>query len=182
MADYRQLRIFFQDESRIGLHLPSSKRITAKGIKPIQKQAPIYEYYWLYGVVEPYTGESFYLEIEHFDGDCFEVYLQELSKAYPDDLNVVIADNAPAHKKAGLKIPANIQLVFLPPYSPELNPTERLWEDLKYHICLSLDRIQGNLENLKQEVAHLLNTLYDKAKIQSLCQFPFLMHPINSLY
>ena len=55
-------------------------------------------------------------------------------------------------------------------------------EDLKYHISLSLDRIQGNLENLKQEVAHLLNTLYDKAKIQSLCQFPFLMHPINSLY
>jgi hypothetical protein len=54
----RPVRLFFQDEARVGLHLPRYRRVTAPGVCPVQPFDPLYEYYWLYGAVEPATGES----------------------------------------------------------------------------------------------------------------------------
>ena len=61
------LRVFFQDESRLGLHLPQPRRLTARGVKPLQPYAPLDEYYWLYAAVEPATGDAFWLEMPTLD-------------------------------------------------------------------------------------------------------------------
>ena len=52
------MRLFFQDEARVGLHLPTYRRLTARGVCPVVPHQPLYECYWLYGAVEPATGES----------------------------------------------------------------------------------------------------------------------------
>lgn len=66
------------------------RRVTARGVRPVQPYQVLYEYYWLYGAVEPKTGEAFYLEMPTLDGDCFSVFLAEFARSYADTLNVVV--------------------------------------------------------------------------------------------
>lgn len=75
------MRLFCQDESRLGLHLPTPRRLTGFGIKPTLPLAPLYEYYWLYAAVEPATGETFWLEMPRLDYLCFEAFLREMAQA-----------------------------------------------------------------------------------------------------
>jgi transposase len=127
------VRLFFQDEARVGLHLPRYRRVTACGVCPVQPYQPLYEFYWLYGAVEPATGEAHFWEMPALNAECFSLYLSKLAEAYPETLNVVALDNAPAHVAVAVVVPENVVLLPLPPYSPELNPIERLWAYLKSH-------------------------------------------------
>jgi transposase len=59
------------------------------------------------------------------------VFLTHFARAYPDSLNLVLLDNGPCLTAKGLQLSANVVFIPLPPYSPELNPIERLWRELK---------------------------------------------------
>ncbi len=120
-----------QDETRIGLKTIERKKITARGIKRIGLVQWNFKAYYLYGAVAPQTGESVWLEFSHLDGVCFQIFLEQLASEYPDNLNVVQLDNGRFHHSNTLKIPDNILLIFQPPYSPELNPFERVWQHIK---------------------------------------------------
>jgi len=85
---------------------------------------------WLYTAVEPTTGEAFWWAFPRLDADCFTVFLQKFSQHYTESLNIVLLDQAPAHVAQRVQMPENVVLVWLPAYSPGLNPVERLWEDL----------------------------------------------------
>lgn len=61
------MRLFFEDEARIGLKLPRYRRPAARGVAPKQPYEPLYKHYWLYGAVEPKTGEAFYLDTSASD-------------------------------------------------------------------------------------------------------------------
>ncbi len=130
--------------------------ITACGIKPIGKWQWLFKAFWLYGAVEPATGESFFLEFSHVDTDCYQRFLDELSQAYPNSLNILQVDNGRFHKSKDLVVPDNIILLFQPPYCPELNPIERLWEylkaDLKWSSFKSLEQLQEKVEQLLAEL------------------------------
>ena len=65
--------------------------------------------------------------------DCFQCFPDGFSETFSDSMNIFIIDNAWIHKAERLIIPENIRLIFLPPYSPELNPVERLWAYLRSH-------------------------------------------------
>ncbi len=84
------------------------------------------EAYYLYGVVEPQTGESFFYEFSHLDTECFEEYLKQFSQQYQKDIHIWQLDNGSFHKAKRLKVPDNILLLFQPSHCPELNPIERL--------------------------------------------------------
>jgi hypothetical protein len=101
------------------------------GIDPNQCQ---FKSYYLYGAVAPQTGESFWLEFSDLDGLCFQVFLEQLASEYPEHLNIVQLDNGRFHYSSSLKIPDNILLIFQPPYSPELNPIERVWHYIKQEL------------------------------------------------
>lgn len=141
---------------------------------------PLYEYYWLYGAVEPATGESFFLEMPWLNGDGFAVFLGELSRAYPGSLNVVIVDNAGAHVARHVAVPANVVLLPLPPYSPELNPAERLWLDLKRHIDVTIQAVRENLVALRDHVAARLCS-YTVEQMQSLTGYRYLVDAVAAL-
>ncbi len=96
------------------------------------------------------------LEFSHLDGICFERFLQRLSQAYPDELHVIQLDNAPAHISGSIEIPENIRLLFQPPYSPELNPIERVWLELKRSLAWkhfeSLEQLQSHISLWVQQL------------------------------
>ena len=63
--------------------------------------------------------------------DCMNVFLRELSSAYPDDYILLLLDNAAWHRSATMEIPSNIELCPLLPYTPELNPIEMIWDEVR---------------------------------------------------
>lgn len=177
LFDEDNMRLFSQDESRFGLLPIPRRRITLPGIKPISPVQFQYESYYLYGAVEPKTGESFFLELPNLNTQCFQIYLDEFSKAYADSLNVMLLDRGRFHQAQKLRIPHNVVPVFLPPYSPELNPIERLWEDIKDEIS---DELYPTIEALMDTVASILNG-YTKKAIQSLTAYPYLIEAVNDI-
>jgi len=106
------MRYWCEDETRIGLITLWARKLTAKGIQPERIEQWCFDYLWLYGMVEPKTGESFFAEISHVDGVCFEQYLKWFAEKYPDELHIIQLDNGRLHTWSELEIPENIILLF----------------------------------------------------------------------
>ena len=123
------------DEARFGLKVWHRRRWCPRGFRPSWQVEDRYEWLWLYAAVEPATGESFCLYMPHLDGDCFGVFLQKLHAAYPDEEIVLILDGAGAHRSGKIAWPEGIEALPLPAYSPELNPAERWFEELRARLA-----------------------------------------------
>ena len=177
-AAERPVRIFCQDESRVGLLPVQRRRITVSGVKPVGVVQYQFENFYLYGAVEPTTGESFFLELPQLNTVNFQIFLDEFAHHYQASLNIVLMDNGSCHKAKALVIPDHVVCVFLPPYSPELNPIERLWQDLKARLAWVL---VAQLEALERHVETLIRQ-YSPAAIHSLTSYPYFVHAVNALY
>ena len=99
------MRYWSQDESRIGLHTIQRRKLTGRGIKPQGKVQWDFTYMWLYGAVEPLTGESFFYEFTHLDTVCFEKFWELFASRYPADLHIIQVDNGGFHSSLNLSIP-----------------------------------------------------------------------------
>ena len=131
--------------------------------------------FWLYGAVEPLTGESFFWQFSHVDTECYQQFLNEFAACNHDSLNILQVDNGLFHKAKKLQIPENIILLFQPPYSPELNPIERVWEHLKQDLKWELF---DNLEHLRTKVAELLAQLTSQVAA-SLTGYDFILNALS---
>jgi hypothetical protein len=169
------VRYFFQDESRFGLHTIERRKITNKGVQPKGIFQMTFEWYYLFGAIEPITGEQFLLELPYLNSKTFQLFVDEFQLQYSNTTNVMILDRGAFHAAKSLKIPQNLILLFLPPYSPELNPIERYWKHLKDQIPW---RLFDDLQQLKDQVAMLIQQT-SKEAVRSLTQFPFFMNAVN---
>ena len=155
---WKKIRFWCSDETRIGLKTITGKVITLKGIKPKGTQKWEYKYLWLYGLVEPNSGESFFYEFSNLDTICFEKFLEIFSENYPDDLHIIQVDNAGCHQSLNLTIPDNIILIFQPSPNPEINPIERLWlaikQKLKWIIFADLSDLREFLDKILLNISH----------------------------
>jgi transposase len=116
---------------------------------------------YLFSAVAPLSGNSFHLlGIDGFDSEAAHVFLLELKKQHPDRLVVVVWDNAPCHRpKIHREIPGLIVL-FLPPYAPELNPTERFFEEMRKATA---NHIFTSIQEQEHAITVRLNLLADDA-------------------
>lgn len=153
------------------------RRITGKGVKPVGRVQHKFDSFYLYGAVEPATGESFFLELPRLNAQNFQVFLNEFSGTYRETLNIVVLDNGRFHRAQALRIPDNVVCVFLPPYSPELSPIERLWQDIKGGMAW---KMFDDIEEQQDYVAKLLNS-YDAQKIHSMTAYPYFVRAANAL-
>ncbi|WP_231465994.1 transposase [Rhodothermus marinus] len=173
-AERRPVRLFFADEARIGLHLPRYRRLTARGV------APRYRFYWLYAAVEPRSGETFYLEMPSLDAECFSVFLREFGRCYGESLNVLVLDNAAAHRARSVEVPENVVLLFLPAYSPEPSPVERLWRAIRARLDVFDARVRSQLEALRAHVAEIVRGLR-AVEVSRLTRYDYILAALNAL-
>jgi putative transposase len=130
-TSYNKVIIMFQDEAGFG-RINKPKYCWCMGkTRPRVPCQHIREYRYAYGAVSPMNGESFFLVLPKANTECMNIFLEELSKAYPDAMILLIIDNASWHRSNTLNIPENIQMLPLPPYTPELNPIEYIWKEIR---------------------------------------------------
>ena len=141
-----KVRLMFQDEAGFGRINKPKYCWCKKGIRPTVPCHHIREYRYAYGAVEPATGESCFLVLPYCNTACTNIFLQALSEQYKNDLILLCCDGAAWHKAKTLVIPDNIRLFFIPPYTPEMNPIEQIWKEIrklgfKNEAFASLDKV-----------------------------------------
>jgi transposase len=125
------LRIMFQDEARFGRITDPRRCWAPKGVRPIISSQLVREYTYHYGAVSPQDGKSDFLILPSMNLANMEIFLQELRWRYPNEYICIFFDGAPGHSLEGLKVPENMAIEKLPAYSPETNPTENIWDDMR---------------------------------------------------
>lgn len=124
MKKYSSIRYWAQDESRFGLKTITKRRITLKKVKPIVKVQWKFKAFYLYGVVGPLTGELVIKNYDRVNTDNFQQFLNDFSKKCPKKFHVVQTDNASFHCAENLMMADNVMLLYQPPHSPQVNPSE----------------------------------------------------------
>lgn len=86
----------------------------------------------------------------------FQIFLEQLSMVNPQEFKIIALDNGSFHKAKKLKIPENIELIFIPPYSPELNPAEKIWwawkRNFTNQVFKTLDELSIFIEQQVKEL------------------------------
>ena len=130
-----------------------------------------YKNFYLYSAANPKTGEEFTLLLPNVNIDCMNVFLDEFVKFIKNREIVIVMDGAGWHKSDKLIFPRNIRIITQPPYSPELNPIERLWQHIKDHTIKN--RIYKTLPELEDKVCAFIRTLNPKIII-SVCRVSYI--------
>ena len=130
----KRLLIFHQDEARFGQQGTLTRVWAPKGSRPTAVKQTEYSYLWVVGAVCAETGQAEAILTPHLNTGVMNVFLQEFSRSLAPDVQAVLLwDGAGFHRSGGLRVPQNVCLVELPPYSPQLNPIENLWHYLRSH-------------------------------------------------
>jgi transposase len=171
------VRVFSQGESRFGLLTVRRRRLTACGVQPLGPVQHAFEWFYVYGVVAPTTGERCFLELTYLNADMFQLFIVAFAQAFPDSLNFMVLDNSGAHTARRVRWPEHVRYVWLPPYCPELSPIERVWRDLKDDLawCQFTD-----LDAQQAYVSDLLRA-YEATALISLTGYTYLAEAINTL-
>ena len=128
----RPLEIWFQDEARLGQQGTLTRIWAKRGTRPRAPRDQRYEWAYLFGAACPARSATAALVLPHANAGAMNLHLKEISnRVAPGAHAALILDGAGYHNKAALEVPENITLVPLPPYSPELNPVENIWEYLR---------------------------------------------------
>ena len=124
--------IWLQDETRVGQQGSLTRIWAPKGTRPRKVKQKQFISTYIYGSACAATGESFGLVLPYTNTETMELYLSQFSQQIRPDRHVaLLIDNAGWHIAKDLKIPHNITLIPLPPYSPELNAMEQVWQWMK---------------------------------------------------
>lgn len=144
------VELWGQDEARVGL-VPIVRRVwSLRGERPVAQQRRRYEWVYVYAFVRPSTGDVEWLLLPTVNLELFQIALEQFAKATgagPNKQVVVIIDQAGWHTATKLKVPEGIHLLPLPPYSPELQPAEKLWPLLHEGVANTLINDMDTLED-----------------------------------
>ena len=126
-----------------------------------------HEYTYAYGAVDVVSGELDSLILPQVNTVCTQIFLDEVGNRHPNNRIIMVLDGAGWHASHDLTPPPNIRLLSLPPYSPELNPVENLWDELRekfFHNKAfdSMDALEDQLQ------AGLLDLEHDWPRVQSI--------------
>ena len=130
------VRLWVADEMRYGL-LPVTRRVWAlKGVRAVAPVYPRYQWGYLFGALQVGGEGTHFGYCPTADLEMSQAFLQQLAAREPEAIHVVLWDGAGFHPEDGApQLPANVRLIGFPSYSPELNPIEKLWDQLKDRIC-----------------------------------------------
>ena len=170
IQNYQQFNLYCQDESRFGLMTMAHKALTIRGVKPVCNYQHKFENTYLFGAFSPVDGSHFMLEMPHCNADTFQIFLDDFSAVEKNEFKIMLLDNGAFHKAKKLKIPDNIALIFLPPYSPELNPAEKVWWVLKRELKM---RTFKTIKEIQTALSDAIKRLITKEAMKQLTGFSY---------
>lgn len=148
----RDLALWTEDEHRLGL-LPVLRRVWApKGQRPLAPVSRRYQWTYVYGFVRPDTGQSWWCLLPTVSLAAMSVALAAFAQDEgidPEHPVALVVDNAGWHRSPKLVLPPGLHLIFLPPYSPELQPAERLWPLIDEIVA---NRVFAEITELEDEL------------------------------
>jgi transposase len=135
------------------------------------------QYIYAYAAASVADGALDTLILPHVNSDCMQIFLDEVSRRHPEDRIIMVLDGAGWHKAKALVVPDNMRLLPLPPYAPELNPVEHVWDELREKsfgnlVFDSLDSLENHLE------AALLAMELDQKRVRSIVAWPWIMNSL----
>jgi transposase len=160
------VQIWVQDEARIGQQGTLTRVWAETGSRPTAIKQTEYQWAYLFAAVNPLTGASSALIAPTVNTAYMNEHLRFISQAAGPDVHVVLVlDQAGWHVAKQLKIPNNLTLLHLPPYSPELNGAERIWGYLRSHYLSN--RVFSDYDDLFDAIKQAWNQL-DAQRLASL--------------
>lgn len=165
----------FQDEGRFGLINTPRRCWAPQGVRPHVGSQLVREYTYGYAAISPCDGVLDSLILPDANSENMSIFLEEVGSRHAEENILMVVDSASWHHSNSLRVPDNIELLFQPPYSPELNPVEHLWEEIreKYfgnHVFANMDAVE---EQLIKAFRALEN---DPDKVKSLAGFKWILN------
>jgi transposase len=171
--DHRPILLFAQDEGRFGRISDVRRAWSPLGMRPQAPRQVIRTYLYVFTAVCPALGKMTSLILPWANTEMMNIFLRQVAEDFPDYFILMLVDQAGWHTSRKLAVPENIRLIELPPRSPELNPSEHIWEELREKNFANkafrdLDEVE---DNLCQGLNDLAGNL---AKLRSMTNFPYL--------
>jgi transposase len=167
---FSKAELYFFDESRFGTHSKIGHGWFKRGKRTEIKVKLGFQNFYLYSAVNPKTGDSFSLTLPKVNTICMNIFLKEMAERLKGAPTIIVMDGAGWHKSKDLKIPDNISIIYLPPYSPELNPVERLWLHIKQRTIKN--KIYHCLDDLENAVGSFVKNISAQT-LASICSIDY---------
>jgi len=170
----RTVRIMFQDEARFGRMVRIRRCWSPAPSRPKADNGYQRKFTYVYGAVSPMQGELDWKISPRMNTEQMNQFLVPVSQAHPDEFIVMVVDGASSHRSQELRIPENIRLHRLPGYSPELNPQEHVWDELREkefpnRVFESMEAVVSQLE------AGLPRMAANTQALRSLTAWPWII-------
>jgi len=175
----KRIEVWFEDEARFGQQGTLTRVWAKKGSRPRAVRQTQYDYLYVLGAVCPGTGQSVGLLAPHLDTAMVNHFFEQFAQELGADVHAVLVwDQAGYHTAKALKVPPNVSLIALPPYSPELNPVENLWHYLRSHHWSN--RCHQDYDDLTKAATHAWRHACLNADLmKTVCAVPYLTRADN---
>ena len=170
----------FQDEARFG-RLSDPRRCWApQGMRPQVSAQLVREFTYAFAAVSPHDGVLDSLVLPEVTAETMSLFLAEVAARHPEDFILMFLDQAGWHKAKALVVPANMRLEWLPPYSPECNPVEHLWDEIREKWFAN--RLFQGLDAVEDTLVTALHTLETETeRVGSITGFDWIISiPLNA--
>lgn len=170
----RSIRLMFQDEARFGRMARIRRCWAPAPLRPTVRNGYEREFTYVYGAVSPREGQLDWSLSEKMNTAQMNGFLLQVSQAHAQEFIVMVVDGASSHKAKELVVPENIRLIRLPGYSPELNPEEHIWDEVREKAFpnLVLDRMELVVARLKAELSVLAA---EPDRVRSIAAWPWIV-------
>lgn len=173
------MKLWVMDEARMGLHTEMRRVWTLRGLRPVVDRQIKYQWDYLYGALSLVGGEAHFTHLPGVSLEWDAAYLENLAATDAEAIHIVVRDQAGFHLRDGdARLPARVRIVDLPPYSPELNPCEQLWDLVKDEIA---NRVFATVPRLRTGMKAVLQRFWEDPKaVLSLIGRPWLLAQANA--
>jgi len=170
----RRVRLMFQDEARFGRMVRIRRCWAPMPARPTVCNGYEREFLYVYGAVSPLQGQLDWMITPQMNTANMSAFLAQISARHRRDFIVMVVDGASSHVAKDLMVPKNIRLLRLPPYAPELNPQEHVWDELREkafpnRVFADLHSVLGQLE------VGLPSLASDRKVLRSLTAWPWII-------
>lgn len=160
-AQGKKLRLMFQDEARFGRMVRPRRCWARPGCRPMMPNAYQRQFTYVYAAVSAVDGQMEWMLSTQMNTERMSEFLAQVSARYPEDFILMVVDGASSHRAKALVVPPNMKLLTLEAYSPELNPQEHIWDEV---------REKAFPNRVYEDMEKVISAL--KSEMQNLCSQP----------